>query len=170
MSEANADVDIQADLISQIQSALEGKAVGPDSSKTFVVQDTPPEDTSVLWVDPTDNTADVPEASGGKSVTKYVNPAEVPLENGAQYIFYAAEGCTITITIGTYGEWEGSNKTEFQLATRNSVLWFLWTQTDVDGSLIPTHGDRGYYIFEGDCSKMKVSATTQYNYVVLKVS
>lgn len=152
--------------------------INPDGTMTasngkvdFVAQDTPPEDTSVLWVDTKDNSAEeLPESPGGKTIVKYVKPTEVPLENGAQYIFYAAEGCTFTIEIGTFEAQNGSNKAEFQLATKRSVLWLLWTQTDVDGSLIPTNGDRGYFQLEGDCSHMKISTTTQYNYVVLKVS
>lgn len=144
---------------------------GSGGKAGFVIQDTPPEDTSVLWVDTNDNsTEELPESPSGKTIVKYVKPTEVPLENGAQYIFYAAEGCTFTIEIGTFGAWNGSNKAEFQLATKRSVLWFLWVEDATAGSLIPTNGERGYFQFEGDCSHMKISTTTQYNYVVLKIS
>lgn len=144
---------------------------GSGGKAGFVIQDTPPEDTSVLWVDTNDNsTEELPESPSGKTIVKYVKPTEVPLENGAQYIFYAAEGCTFTIEIGTFEAWNGSNKAEFQLATKRSVLWFLWVEDATAGSLIPTNGERGYFQFEGDCSHMKISTTTQYNYVVLKIS
>lgn len=154
---------LPSEMSNAIRSISGGKA-------DFVVRDTPPEDKSVLWVDTSDNSnGQSTNTTSDKGITRYLKPAEVPLENGAQYIFYAAEGCTITIEIGTFEAWNGSNKAEFQLASRTSVLWFLWTQTDIDGSLIPTHGDRGYFQFEGDCSKMKISATTSENYVVLKI-
>ena len=41
----------------------------------FVVQDTPPEDTSVLWIDPSDNTAD-------KHINDLINTALGVIENG----------------------------------------------------------------------------------------
>lgn len=150
--------------------------INPDGTMSgkvdFVAQGTPPDDTSVLWVDTEDNsTEELPESPGGRTIVRYDKPTEVPLEDGAQYIFYAAEGCTFTIEIGASEAWDDSNKAEFQLATGSSVLWFLWTQTDIDGSLISTNGERKYFQFEeGDYSNMKISTTTQRNYIVLKLS
>lgn len=131
----------------------------------FVVQDTPPEDTSVLWIDPTDNTTEVPENSGGKSVISYKNPAEVPLESGSQYIFYGSTGGTISVQVGS----NENNKVDYQLSSGFDIVWILYVQTsEVQGSIIATSGTRKVINFEGDSSKMKISSTIPV-WIVIKV-
>lgn len=131
----------------------------------FVVQDTPPEDTSVLWIDPTDNTTEVPENSGGKRVISYKNPAEVPLESGSQYIFYGSTGGIISVQVGS----NENNKVDYQLSSGFDIVWILYVQTsEVQGSIIATSGTRKVINFEGDSSKMKISSTIPV-WIVIKV-
>ena len=104
----------------------------------------------------------------GKSIISYTKPTEVPLENGAQYIIYGAEATSFTLTIGTS---VGDNSVTYNLPTARSIIWFLWVQTaDSGGSIIPTNGERGYIIFQGDCSKIKISTPSTQSYIVIKIS
>jgi hypothetical protein len=139
---------------------------GSGGKADYIVQDTPPEDTSVLWVDTSDNsTEEPPESSGGKSVISYKNPAEVPLESGSQYIFYGSTGGTISVQVGS----NENNKVDYQLSSGFDIVWILYVQTsEVQGSIIETSGTRKVINYEGDSSKMKISSTIPV-WIVIKV-
>lgn len=103
----------------------------------------------------------------GKSVISYKNATEIPLENCAQYIVYGSDAGMVSLQIG---EWETA-KVDCQLATRDDIVWLLWVETaaGVQGSIITTAGKRRVIDLKGDCSKIKVSATTP-AWVVIKIS
>ena len=105
---------------------------------------------------------DIPE---GKSIVSYRNPLEVPLESGSQYILYGSDVGTITIQFGSF--W--ASKFDYQLQSRDDVIWLLWMQTNVaQGSIITTSGKRTVADLKGDFTKMKISATMA-NWIVIKI-
>lgn len=95
----------------------------------FVVSDTPPEDTSVLWVDTNDNEGDVPEAT--------MKP--LTFTGAVNATYDGSEAVSVEIPTGGGGSGGGSAKAwrkiaEFTLEEDLTAATWLYVNNDSDGS------------------------------------
>lgn len=105
----------------------------------------------------------IPEGSGGSGIVSYTNPSEVPLTNGAQYIFYASGPAYFYIKIGSIED-------TVYLESAYDCLWYLWVQTGNDrGSLISTSGKRLVKSWSADTPTVINVSSSAPTHVVIKI-
>jgi hypothetical protein len=105
---------------------------------------------------------------GGAEVTMYQNVPSIPLTNGAQYIFYASEAGTITVTFPDE-KWGAFNST-ISLNAAGICKWYIWVQTgDTAGSFISVDGTRNYKEFKSTVPEDVSLSSTCSNFIVLKL-